>query len=150
MSSESNLPDVSFYELDSSDIDAKFRTACRLIAQAYTMAKSVFVLTATEDDARRMDEMLWSFPNDRFIPHVLGDDLAKPSAPVRIHHELLQAQYFLLINLTTTQIANLHRFERIFEIVLQTESDATRQRKRHYTDLECTVVQHQIRTGAAG
>lgn len=147
MKNDIELASVSFYQLDRVDLDAKLKTACRLAAQAYDRTKSVFILTANEEDARKIDEMLWDFPSDRFVAH--EQSLEKPSHDnlVRIHNQLPDDSHYVLINLTDQAVAIAGKFERIFEIVMPNESDSARLRQNHYEQLNCTIQNHTIKLG---
>ena len=138
---------MSFYQLDRDDGDARFRTACRLAAQAYERTKSVFMLTATGDDTKKVDDLLWNFPSNRFIPHVIGAENPPHLNLVRIHHKLPEQSHFLLINLTDQAVPIAGKFERIFEIVLPHEADSARARQIHYEQLNCAVQNHSIKLG---
>ena len=136
---------MSFYHLDKVDLDAKFKTACRLASQAYERAKSVFILTANEEDATTIDELLWEFPPNRFIPHVRSADKPVQHNLVRIHNQLPEDSHYVLINLTSEAVAIAGRFERIFEIVMPDEVSTARTRHNHYEKLNCTVQNHSVK-----
>lgn len=147
MKNDVELANVSFYQLDRNDVDAKLKTACRLAAQAYTRSMSVFVLTDSEQVSERVDELLWDFPSDRFLPHVIN--VEKPTYPnlVRIHHQVPDDSHYVLINLTEQPVAIAGKFERIFEIVLPQETDSATARRDHYEKLNCTIQTHTIKVG---
>ncbi len=147
MKNDIELASVSFYQLDRVDVDAKFKTACRLASQAYERAKTVFILTAKEEDSKRIDELLWEFPPDRFIPHIHGAERPAHQNLVRVHSELPDDSHYVLINLTDQAVAIAGKFERIFEIVMPNESDSARARHNHYEQLNCTVQHHTIKLG---
>lgn len=147
MKNDIELASVSFYQLDRVDLDAKLKTACRLAAQAYDRAKSVFILTANEEDSRKVDEMLWEFPSDRFVPHEQSSEKPSHDNLVRIHNQLPDDSHYVLINLTDQAVAIAGKFERIFEIVMPNESDSARSRHNHYEQLNCTIQNHTIKLG---
>ena len=147
MKNDSELASVSFYQLDRVDLEAKFKTACRLAAQAYERAMSVFILTAVEEDSARIDELLWDFPPGRFVPHVQGEEKPSYRNLVRISNQLPDDSHFVLINLTDQAVAIAGKFERIFEIVMPNEVESARARQNHYEQVNCTVKKHSVKLG---
>ncbi|MCY4129202.1 MAG: DNA polymerase III subunit chi [Gammaproteobacteria bacterium] len=145
MKNDVELANVSFYRLDRVDLDGKFKTACRLASQAYERSKSVFILTANEEDSQKMDQLLWDFPSNRFIPHVQRAEKPSHHNLVRIHHQLPEDSHYVLINLTDQAVAIAGKLERIFEITMPSEADSARARQNHYEQLNCTVQTHSIK-----
>ena len=62
------MPRVEFYEASVSDLEA---VLCRLVERAYRSGERVYVWTAAETQARRIDELLWTFTEESFVPHGL-------------------------------------------------------------------------------
>ena len=145
MKNDAELAAVSFYNLDHDNTLAKFQTACRLAAQAYGLAKSVFILAQNDEEAKEIDNMLWEFPKDRFIPHLLSDEPPEHDNRVRIGSKLPDDSHYLLINLTANLIAFTGKIDRVFEIVLPSEKEAASKRQSHYENLNCTIQSHSIR-----
>lgn len=105
----------------------------------------MFILTASEQDSLKMDQLLWDFPPERFIPHVQSAEKPSDRHLVRIHNQLPEDSHYVLINLTDQTVAIAGKFERIFEIVMPNEVDSARARQRHYEQLNCTVHTHSIK-----
>jgi DNA polymerase-3 subunit chi len=119
---------VDFYVLSDDAPDARLRWACRLAEQAAEQGSRVYLQTPDQADARRLDELLWTYNDRSFLPHeifsgaepsharvmvLLGDAAAPPS-----HRQLL-------INLTNAIPTAPEQYERIAEIV---DVDAERKR----------------------
>ena len=105
----------------------------------------MFILTANEEDSQKMDQLLWDFPSNRFVPHVQSVDKPSHHNLVRIHHQLPEDSHYVLINLTDQAVAIAGKFERIFEIAMPDETDSARSRQDHYEQLNCTVQTHSIK-----
>ena len=92
-------------------------------------------------------DMLWDFPPQRFIPHETG--LEKPPHPnlVRIYHELPEDSHFVIINLTAKPVAMAGKFEKIFEVVMPNEQQATSSRVSHYSQLKCDIKTIPVNLG---
>lgn len=139
MPTKTKLADVSFYYLDSDELRIKHLTACRLATQAFEQAKSTFILTVDDRESQQIDELLWVFPPNRFIPHSRGEG-SKNGALIQIHNELPNDPHFLLINLTSEAPPIAGKIKRIFEIVRKSEATAAIRRRQHYEDIQCEIA----------
>ena len=147
MKNDIELANVSFYQLNQDEVDAKLKTACRLATQAYERSKSVFIWTVDEEGSKRVDDLLWEFPPDRFVPHEQSFIKTQFKNLVRIHHQIPEDNHYVLINLTQEPVALAGKFERVFEIVLPSESDSAATRQSHYEQINCTIQNHTINVG---
>jgi DNA polymerase-3 subunit chi len=68
--------------LGDADKDAALRTACDITQKAWSEGLHVYVLSSSAEEASRMDNLLWTFRQDSFVPHELwhgaGDAGATP------------------------------------------------------------------------
>ena len=77
---------IDFYQI-TGDQQA---FTCRLIDQVYRRGHQIYVHTASMEQAERLDEDLWSFRPDSFVPHALtGQELV---VPVRIGFDHLEKE----------------------------------------------------------
>ncbi|EWC42867.1 DNA polymerase III subunit chi [Pseudomonas stutzeri] len=109
---------VEFYVLPDDNPLGRLRAACQLAAKGWQHGMQVFIRCADETQSSQLDELLWSFRAERFIPH--GQHADDPQVPVVIGLE--QAPAFaqgLLINLASTLSSHIDRFSRVIEIVNQ-------------------------------
>ena len=51
-----------------------FLMACSVIARCYLRSKVIVVLCTELEQAKKLDELLWQYPKNRFLPHELIDD----------------------------------------------------------------------------
>jgi DNA polymerase-3 subunit chi len=63
------MPEVDFYIVSDPEQSGLLRAACRVVEKAWSQGLRVHVLAADEEQASRMDEMLWTFRQDSFVPH---------------------------------------------------------------------------------
>ena len=70
------LQDVADNEEKASQ--SKYALACRLIEKAYLRGHKVFVFCNNRQEAETLDELLWTFKEDSFIPHNLSPMQKKP------------------------------------------------------------------------
>lgn len=134
---------VDFYVLDGGQPES---FACRLAEKISLLGHRISVLTGSDDSARRLDELMWTFRQDSFVPHALAD-AATSGDPVVIHGAAEpQAEIDVLINLTQTIPGCASRSARILEVVGPDASvkAAARQRFRQYKEWDFEVQHHQV------
>jgi DNA polymerase-3 subunit chi len=134
---------VDFYILQDIDQGAAQRFACRLALKALTAGHPVHVHTDSRDAAMELDELLWQYPEQRFVPHECEDALSG-AAPLVIGWNPPPAPDGLLINLAGAVPTFFGRFERVAEIVVQEQRDAGRERYRFYRDRGYPLFHHDL------
>lgn len=144
---------VDFYVLGSNGDGKRNREymSCRLIEKAWTSGYTVFVHTDSLATAEHLDELLWTFRDDSFVPHALCLSKERPSSsiesPVLVGAgEVPNGAGDVLINLTENVPLEYTQFSRVAEFVDTTESSraASRQRFRYYRDHRCEVHTHHL------
>ncbi len=109
---------VEFYVLSSANPADRLRAACQLAAKGWRHGLPVLVRCTDAAQRDELNELLWRFRGESFIPHSLIDDDA--SAPVVLAlDEAPATQQGLLINLASTISPHVEHFSRIIEIVNQ-------------------------------
>src|SRR5580698_4387961 len=74
---------VDFYVLKSAAAKQRWTFACRLIQKAYLRGLRAVIVNETLEQAKELDELLWTFNERSFIPHQIcldeqSVDLATP------------------------------------------------------------------------
>jgi len=109
---------IEFYVLPDANPLGRLRAACQLAAKGWQHGMQVFIRCVDETQSNQLDELLWSFRAERFVPHEQHAD--NPQAPVVIGLEQTpQTTQGLLINLAPTLCAHIDQFSRVIEIVNQ-------------------------------
>lgn len=145
---------VDFYVLEDGAAGAREHFACRLVEKACRLKHRVYVHAASQDDAERLDRLLWTFSDRSFVPHVLEspdlDAQLAAASPVRIGAGT-QSGYEaeILVNLDEDVPLFFSRFERVAEIVSGTDQHRAqaRERFRFYRDRGYTLQTHPIGGG---
>lgn len=120
------VPRVDFYLLDETSAEARLRLACRLADRAYGESHQVFMLASGAEEARLIDDLLWTFRDRSFVPHDLVENAGTPPAAVLIGTSLAQSPSAdVLINLGPILPEGCERFARIIEPL-----DADEERKK--------------------
>lgn len=145
---------VDFYILKQANLDAHNYFACRLIEKGYRHSERIYVHMPDQIAAYQMDELLWTYQNDSFIPHHQCSESSKALSPVHIGYLSMptdqELDHSMLINLTDTIPEFFHQFERIAHIVQPTEQALmlAREHYRQYRQHGCTLNYHDLRKAA--
>jgi DNA polymerase III subunit chi len=139
------MPDVGFH----SGVADKLGYTCRLLRKAYRQRARV-VVTGDAEQLARLDQALWLFEQQEFVPHARlrrGDSpaprlartpiwLIDPGAPAP-HHEVL-------VNLGPDLADGFDAYRRVIEIVSLDEADrrAGKQRWRAYEARGMAITHH--------
>lgn len=142
---------VDFYILDAATEHERLRTACRLAEKAWQKGHRVFIHADSAETARSIDDMLWTYRQDSFVPHALlrerMDSDADACEPVLVGDGTAEpTDIDVLINLAETVPPFAERSARIAEIVAGDSKGrrAGRARYRDYRDRGITIEQHNL------
>jgi DNA polymerase-3 subunit chi len=138
---------VDFYLLASDQPDAKWLVACRLLEKAYIKGHRVFVYCDNNHDAEHLDELLWTFRDDSFIPHNLQGEGPEPPPPVQIGFDKEPRGFNdILLNLSNTIPSFYVKFKRIMELVTnnENEKELSRLHYKEYRAKGCMLHTHNI------
>ena len=131
---------VDFYVRPETSPDALELFACRLVEKVWQRGHSVLVLAASDFAAQRLDDLLWTFREESFVPHRrLGESDPAKAPPVGKLVILgtpgaWSGAFDVLVNLTPRVPEEADRAARIVEIVPAGGGarDAGRERYRVY------------------
>lgn len=141
---------VDFYVLSDADNDNRTKLVCKLAEKAFRHDKAVFIHSDDMTLLQELDEQLWQFRSDSFVPHRLlsKDEITSQidSEPVQLSAGEPGNDRHVLINLSTTVPTFFSRFERALEVVNQAESvrDAGRDRYRFYQQRGYPLHHHKM------
>ncbi len=135
---------IDFYILQDVEVDAMHRFACTLASKAMDAGSQVVIHTADEATAQAIDELLWGYPDSRFIPHGLHKSPAAKRAPVQVCWEEPETYDGVLVNLTTEVPDFFGRFDRVAEIVVGQTRVPGRLRYKFYRDRGFPLYSHDL------
>jgi DNA polymerase-3 subunit chi len=139
--------EITFYALTDLDPGKRLQVACRVIEKAFLQKHSIYVHAASQTEAEALDELLWTFSPESFIPHHLVGEGPTPPPPVRIGwQEIPREANDLLVNLHADAPPDPRRFRRIIEIVGGDEAlrEPARQHWRLYKQQGYPVATHNV------
>lgn len=116
-----------------SNVPNKLAYACRLVRKARAAQCKIVLLGKDRNELAQLDQLLWSFSEQDFLPHVhAGDPLAAQTPVILTDSEAVDLpHHHVLINLSGTTPEHFARFERMFEIISSDEADKTAGRDRY-------------------
>ncbi|MCZ6829401.1 MAG: DNA polymerase III subunit chi [Gammaproteobacteria bacterium] len=139
------MTEVDFYILDAEAPAERKHFACRLADKAFQQGHNVYIHTGDEASAREMDELLWSFRPQSFLPHsVLGGE---HDEHVAIGWQMDPAHHNdVMINLSLSVPEFVGRFRRVTEVVVTTPDirDPLRKSWKYYQDRGYPLNKHDI------
>lgn len=137
---------VDFYILKENAAGDRFMLTCRLCEKAYQAGKRVCINTQTREEAEHLNDLLWQYNDQSFIPHDL-DSEHQTDTPVVITSQIKKTdEHQVLINLAHEVPTCFSQFERLLEPVDHDENCRTagRVRYRYYKDSGYTINNHEI------
>lgn len=116
-------------------LDEPLRLVCELVRKAYDGNLWTLVLARDEEQAAELDELLWAFDDDAYIPHQIAGDEEDELTPVLIATpEMDVPARALVINLRDAAYAG--QCDRVLEVVPADPSarEPLRERWKQYKD----------------
>lgn len=106
---------------------------CKIIEKAYAQKHKIFVLAANKEEAENLDELLWTYKEESFIPHNLQGEGPEPPPPVQIGYKGTNSRGFndILINFAIKPPEFIKEFKRVIEIVPNTEEEKAKSREKY-------------------
>jgi len=145
------MPEASFYILSSRSLPERYLFACKLIEKAYRSGQFCYVYTDSFQQCQQLDDQLWTFRKNSFIPHQIYDggdnQIPDHEQTVLIGTQTAPEKWQKLIfNLSSKYPDNLTKTERILEILDENEDlkQAGRQRFRQYNKDGFNTTTHKI------
>lgn len=141
------VPRIDFYVLPDQKENGRALLACRLADKAYGLGHTVYVFTASEARAAALDDLLWTFRQDSFVPHERYPLVGEEGSPVLVGTAapaMVEAQ--VLINLADALPEGFERYDRVVELVDQHPEvlAQSRERFRQYREQGCAPETHKL------
>lgn len=118
---------------------------CELAKRAFDSGQPTLILARSFDQAEQIDEKLWEFSDDAFIPHqIAGDDDDAITPVLIVPPDVTTPDRAMVINLREDAAPGL--FDRVLEVVAaeQSERDGSRKRWSMYKAAGFDVSKHDM------
>lgn len=143
------MPKIDFYILMEGDAKTTLQFTCRLIEKAYRNQHRIYIHAENQSMAHQLDELLWTYREDSFLPHNLYGEGPEPAPPIQIGFDVTpDKQRDILINLSMTVPAFYAQFNRVCEIVANDAEIQARSREnyRSYRSDGYDINTHKLQT----
>ena len=140
-------PQIDFYVLQEQSTGGRLKLACRIVEKAYRLGHRVYVRTGNSDDANVLDDLLWTFSQNSFVPHQLSTESNSRESPVVIgEHPPAAEGTDVLISVADDPVSDFTAYPRIVEIVGCEDDEKTsgRNRFRYYREHGVEPNTHRI------
>lgn len=141
------MTEIIFYTFADNPLDV----ARRVAGKAHGQGKQVMIYAPDAAVADTIDRLLWTTPALGFVPHCRDTDPLAAETPVLIgaNPDALRAAD-VMINLHHEQPPAFARFERLVEIIGQTDAgrEQGRERYRFYQSRGYALQSHDMRQHA--
>lgn len=136
---------VGFYVVQSAQPGQRLEVAVRLADKAFQQGHRIFINAVSEEQARALDELLWSFRPSSFLPHGLHGQEHSDTVAIGWGQEP-DKHNDLLINLQLDIPPFFSRFQRVAEVVTQDEDslEALRASWKFYKERGYQLEKHDL------
>lgn len=138
---------ANFYLLKQDSEQARLQLACRLAEQQARQGQRICILTDSPEVAQEVDQLLWSYSPESFLPHALASDAAASKAAVVIDSGTAAPPgTTCILNLGSEAPLNQPTLTAIAEFVLNDDESKARSRARWnlYKQLGYELQHHQL------
>ncbi len=147
-SNNMSMPKISFYILNSHSEQQRLLFVCKLAEKIYRQNETAYLLTNSDVQSRKLDDLLWTFRAGSFIPHqIYTGEPPDPANKILLGQRDAPEQWRNnLINLTLQPPPQYSRIQRLLEVIDQDETikRSGRQRYRHYQQQSLHIDTHKV------
>ena len=117
---------VDFYILEKHENRGRYTLACRITDKAYRSGNKVFLHLNNMENAKMLDDLLWTFSQSSFIPHHFCQDSCEEDSPVVIGTFPPNSDDIdVFISIADEPVADFARYPRIVEIIGPSDEEKT-------------------------
>ena len=125
---------VTFCIVEDEQEASRKKLSCSLASEICYRRNRSHILTSDEEYSKAIDELLWEYPEDRFVPHEVGIEPSTACLVTIDHRCPAQNSDTTLVNTTQDIPANAEEFQEIFEVFLHSERQHAREIYRAYRE----------------
>lgn len=115
---------------EQAGVKAAMQYACVIAANCYQQNQKVYIYTEDQQLAHDVDELLWSFEPDSFVPHNLVGEGPHQGSPVEIGCQPPKGRRPVLINLSKNTPNFAGNFAQVIDFVPPAEDEKQQARER--------------------
>ena len=147
------MKQVVFYILSSNDSNVRYNFCCKVIEKVFKLKLRILVLCCDLAEISKLDQLLWAFKEDSFIPHLAYDEIYNGTdiinMPVVIADHVKNddySHYDILISLNNELVDLKFRSKKVLYIVDQGEDNLEKCRElyKKYKELGYKIQIHNL------
>lgn len=130
---QKTLKKVTFYHV--KDNAAKIQLICSKAKDSFQLEKRLLITVPSFDAAQYVESLLWRFPEESFMPHVIADTTTKEWIAITMQNKDNINQAPRLLNLCPNVSPLSHEVEEIYELYDEAhpqKKELSEQRIREY------------------
>ena len=124
------MTEVLFVEVTASRMEMR---ACEIAERTYVQGDKLQIIAADQQQAARLDDLLWTFKPDSFVPHRFSrDEKDEVTSPVVItigEEKIPGFEFLLMLNYCAVEI--VAQFSQVIHLVV-VDSQECLEASRHY------------------
>ncbi len=143
------MPKIDFYLIPGPSDRERLAFACRLIEKIYKQQRRIYIHTENQTVAHHIDELLWTYREDSFLPHHLYGEGPDPAPPIQIGYNTVPDKHRdILINLSPAAPEFYNQFSRVLELISSdpVATAAGRERYKFYRTQGYDIATHKLET----
>ncbi|MBB5322772.1 DNA polymerase III subunit chi [Marinobacter oulmenensis] len=134
-----------FHILAQNTPAARNLHAAKLVDKAWRQGDRVCIVCDSEEHARELDDLLWNFTPEAFIPHTVSTAPATPGPdPVGVlTHAPVSDDWDTVIVLSATLPEDAHQYRRL-ALIAHNDPNVLNQARGHYKQLRAMGIEAQV------
>ncbi len=140
---------VDFYLINETTSLGRHRFACRLTEKIYRKKHKLYIHCQDQQQAHQIDELLWTYQDQSFIPHNIYGEGPTPPPPIQVGFGVEPKEHRdILLNYSAEVPGFYSQFRRIIEIVSQDDAAkaASREHYKFYKQQGYDIQTHDLLT----
>jgi DNA polymerase-3 subunit chi len=140
------MTEVIFIEVTASRMEMR---ACEIAERTYIRGDKLQIIAADQQQAVRLDELLWTFKPDSFVPHRFSrDEKDEVTSPVVItigEEKISGFEFLLMLNYCPVEI--VAQFSQVIHLVVVDNQERLETSRHYWAQLKEAgfVLRHQKR-----
>ena len=126
------MTNVTFYLIPEEHEHARQRLSCQLASQFCLRLIPTHIHAAKPEYAAQLDELLWEYPPNRFVPHIMANERSNQCLVTVSHEKVFSGNGGALINTTQKIPEMVGLFDEVCELVLANERPRARDQYKEY------------------
>ena len=136
------MPRVDFYILGTEQTKERF--CCELAGKIRKQDRGIYIHAASREEAQSLDDMLWTYRDISFLPHAMAGEQSERDSIIIGWEDPVASGDSVMINLGKNIPAQAEAYERVVEIVEDSNRQEGRNRYKLYRDAGFDMHNHDM------